>query len=393
MITIPKKFWIYLLLVFLLPIFSHAAEPIIIGVPLPLSGKSMEDGKMMKDSFEMALKSINDAGGIKGRPLQLIFADDQGKASTGEEIIKQLVTNSKAVMLVGGHTSASTFAMAKVANKLDAPFLVCTASADKITQKGWKNIYRLNPPVSEYTRGLEDFWMKNLQPKSMSILYESSMFGTNAATHMMEFCQTNGIDVRATVGYDKTKVEASYFRSILAFQTESPPDILYMISRLDDGVALVKAMRELHLTSLLCGGAGGFTSQKFIKRTGSPADHLVTATLWSQQLPYPGAKAYYDQFLAAYSYAPDYHGAEAYSALLVVADVLKRAESYQSGQIREALNETYMKTPFGPVKFYTYEDFERQNTVRTLVLQIINGKFEVIWPLDMATAKFILPVR
>ena len=68
---------------------------------------------------------------------------------------------------------------------------------------------------------------------------------------------------------------------------------------------------------------------------------------------------------------------------------MKRAESLSPKNIRSALNRTLMMTPFGPVKFYSYEDFERQNTVRTLVLQIINDKFEVIWPPDVATAEFV----
>lgn len=386
-----KRLLFFLLVMIVIPFRSSASEPIVIGVPLPLSGKQMEDGRMMKDAFEMAMKTVNENGGINGRPLQLVYADDQGKESIGEKIIKDLVNNAKAVMLVGGHTSAPTYAMAKVANKLDVPFLISTASADRITQKRWKNIYRLNPPVSEYTKGLEDFWMKNFKPKSMSIIYENSMFGINGATHMMGFCQENGIDIRSTVGYDRERTDPAYFRSILALQVEDPPDLIYMVSRLEDGAALVKAIREVKIDTLLCGGAGGFTSQAFVKRAGKAANQLLTATLWSHQLPYSGAKEYYDRFLQIYSYSPDYHGAEAYSALLVAADALKRAESFSSKSIRVALNKTYMMTPFGPVKFYSYEGFERQNTVRTLVLQIINEKFEVIWPLDVATAGFVPP--
>ena len=386
-----KRLLFFLLVMIVIPFRSTASEPVVIGVPLPLSGKQMEDGRMMRDSFEMAMNTVNENGGINGRPLQLVYADDQGKESIGEKIIKDLVNNAKAVMLVGGHTSAPTYAMAKVANKLDVPFLVCTASADRITQKRWKNIYRLNPPVSEYTKGLEDFWIKNFKPKSMSIIYENSMFGINGATHMMGFCLENGIAIRSTVGYDRERTDPAYFRSILALQVEDPSDVIYMVSRLDDGAALVKAIREVKIDALLCGGAGGFTSQEFIKRAGKAANQLLTATLWSHQLPYHGAKEYYDRFLQMYSYPPDYHGAEAYSALLVAVDALKRAESFSSKSIRAALNKTYMMTPFGPVKFYAYEDFERQNTVRTLVLQIINDKFEVIWPLDVATAGFVPP--
>ena len=111
-----KRFLFFLLVMMVIPFRSSASEPIVIGVPLPLSGKQMEDGRMMKDSFEMARNTINENGGINGRPLHLVYADDQGKESIGEKIIKDLVNNAKAVMLVGGHTSAPTYAMAKVAN-------------------------------------------------------------------------------------------------------------------------------------------------------------------------------------------------------------------------------------------------------------------------------------
>jgi branched-chain amino acid transport system substrate-binding protein len=75
----------------------------------------------------------------------------------------------------------------------------------------------------------------------------------------------------------------------------------------------------------------------------------------------------------------------------VAADALRRAESFSSKDIRTSLSKTYMKTPFGPVKFYSYDDFERQNIINTMVLQIIKGKFETIWPPAIASAQFVPP--
>jgi branched-chain amino acid transport system substrate-binding protein len=97
---------------------------------------------------------------------------------------------------------------------------------------------------------------------------------------------------------------------------------------------------------------------------------------------------YYTQYVNRYGEPPDYHGAEAYSALLVASDVLKRATSFTPKSIRDSLNQTYLITPFGPVKFYAYEDFERQNSINTLVMQIIDGKFETIWPPAFASVMF-----
>ena len=101
--------------------------------------------------------------------------------------------------------------------------------------------------------------------------------------------------------------------------------------------------------------------------------------------------AYYTQYTERYGSMPSYHGAEAYPGLLVAADALKRTKSFKPRDVRAALDETFMLTPFGPVKFYTYEDFKRQNSVNTLVLQIIDGKFETVWPPDVAWTQFVLP--
>jgi branched-chain amino acid transport system substrate-binding protein len=180
---------------------------------------------------------------------------------------------------------------------------------------------------------------------------------------------------------------------MLAPLTEETPDVIYMISYLEDAVALTKTIRELKISSLLCGGAAGFALEEFIKRAGDSANYLLTATLWSEHLLYPGAKEYFDRYVKIYATEPSYHGAEAYSALLVAADGLKRAESHDPKDIRLALTKTFMITPFGPVKFYSYEDFERQNSVRTLVLQVINSKFEAIWPPDLATSQFVSAVE
>lgn len=371
---------------------AESTSPVIIGMPLPLSGARASLGLMMKNSCEMAKETINKEGGIKRRPLKIVYADDENKASVGKEVVKKLISDSKAIMLIGGATSNPTYAMAKVAQDLNVPFLVSTASVDKLTKKGWNNIFRLNPPVSEYTRGLEDFWLKNLKPKSMAIIHENGMYGTNGAFKMLEFCKDNGIELRALLDYDKwTQADAEHFHRMLTPLTEEPPDLIFMVSYLKDGVALVKQIRALKIKSLLCGAAGGFTQEEFIKRAGDDANRLVTATLWSERALYPGAREYYDQYVKLYSSRPDYHGAESYSAVLVAADALRRAESHRPESIRAALEQTSMTTPFGPVKFYSYEGFERQNRVRTLVLQIIEGRFETIWPPEFASAKFIPP--
>jgi len=375
--------------VFITPKSGMALEPVVVGV---LHSEKFPYATMMKNSFEMALEVINKEGGIKGRPLKLVYANDQGKRKPGEKAVTDLVAKTGAVMLVGAYQSSNTIYMARIADKLDRPFLVCTAADDRITRRKWKNVYRLNPPAQGYTKGLEDFFLKKIKPKSMAIIYENSPYGTSGAMRMMWFCRGNDIDLRGIEPYHKERLRPDYFKRIVARVKEEAPDVIYMVSYLNDAALLTKTIKESKINSLLVGGAGGFTSEKFINKAGGDANNLLTATLWTPQLGYPGTKEYYNQYIKTYSIPPDYHGAEAYSALLAAADALKRAESFSPESIRSALDSTDMVTPFGPVNFKSYKKYERQNSLPTQVLQIIDGKFECVWPETLATTRFIPPV-
>ena len=394
-----SKFLPYLVIISIItgilvtPEAGEASEPLIIGV---LHSEKYPYATMMKNSFEMALEEINRDGGIKGRPLKLVYANDQGKKSTGEKIVSELAEDSRVVMLVGAYQSSNTVYMARVADKLDRPLLVCTAADDRITQRKWKNVYRLNSPASEYAKGLENFFLNSIKPKSMAIIYENSPYGTGGALRMMWFCRENDIEITSIIPYHKERAKkesigSAYFQKLIAPLQEESPDVIFMVSYLNDGALLLKKLRELGIDALLCGGAGGFTHQKFIAKAGEVADFLLTATLWSPQSGYRGATEYYHQYIKKFSIAPDYHGAEAYSALLVAADALKRAESFRPENIRQALDNTDLMTIFGPVKFISYGKFERQNRLPTMVLQIQNSHFENIWPIEHATSKFMPP--
>ena len=374
--------------IFIVPRIGIATEPVVVGV---LHSERFPYSTMMKNSFEMALEMINQEGGIKGSPLKLVYGNDQGKPKTGEKIVKELVKKSGAIMLVGAYHSSNTAYMARVADKLNTPFLVCTASDDRITQRKWRNVYRLNAPASEYAKGLEDFLLKKIQPKSMAIVYENSPYGNGLALRMMWFCRENDIDLRGIEPYHKERLKPDYFKRIVDRVKETAPDVIYMVSYLNDAALLTKTIKESKINSLLCGGAGGFTHKKFIDKAGDFSNHLLTATLWTHQLSYPGTEEYYNAYIKNFSVPPDYHGAEAYSALLVVADALKRTESFRSESIRSALNSTDMTTPFGPVNFKSYGKYERQNSLPTQVLQVVKGELECVWPEALSTAKFIQP--
>jgi len=364
------------------------ATPIVIGIP---QYEKFSFAPMMKDAFELARKKINKEGGIKGRPVTLVYADDQGEPKAGEKAVRDLVDKHGAVMLVGGYSSSNTVYMAGTAEKWDRPFLISTAADDRITQRKWKNVYRINPPASEYTQGLEEFFLNTIKPESIAIVYENSPYGTGGALRMMWFCRENGIEIRKILPYHRERTNPAYIQRILSPLKDEPPDVIYMVSYLKDAIAMVREIRAMKIKSLLVGGAGGFTHPDFIAKSGEDANLVLTATLWFPELKYPGIRQYCDEYTDSCGRIPDYHAAEAYAALLVAADALRRADSLSPQSIRAALDKTDMITPFGPVRFSSFGKYQRQNNLPTQVLQVINGKLTCVWPRDLASSSFVPP--
>ncbi len=366
-----------------------AADTIKVGIILPLTGGEAAFGEIEKNSFMMAFKEIQKAGGLKGAKIELLFEDDTGKPDIARAAAEKLISNDKVAILGGGYGSSETRAIAGVAQQNKMPFLINTGAADIITEQGWNYVFRLNPPVSEYAGAAESFLKEVAKPKTAAILYENSLFGTSGSKSFEKSCQELGIQVALKEGYEKGAVD---FKPLLIKVKNTNPDLIYMISYIMDASLLIRQSMELDINpKLFMGGAAGFTLPEFYQNAGRAADGVFSATLWLPTLPLLGAMDYANNYKKQYGKVPDYHGAEAYSAMFVITDVLKRTKSLSHDDIRQALATTDMKTAFGRVKFVSYGKKSNQNKVATYLVQWQKGKLECVWPKEYATAKYIFP--
>jgi len=360
--------------------------PIKVGVVLPLSGAQQKFGEIEKNSFLMALEEINAAGGVNGRPLELLIEDDKSKIDIGRSAAEKLILKDQVVALTGGYSSDVTFAMAAVAQHRNVPFLITTGAADEITELGAEYVFRLNPPVSEYARPLIEFLQQVVKPKSIVILYEKSLFGQSGSREFADQAVEQDWKILMNEGYEAGTAD---FKTLLNKAKAAKPDVVYMISYVKEAALLVQQAKESSLKpKVFAGAAAGFTLPEFYKLAGDAAENVFSVTLWTPQVPYPGAKEYYSNYLKKFGSETEYHGAEAYASLYVLADALKRAKELSPKGVRDALAKTNLMTAFGPVKFTAYDKKTQQNSLPTYLVQWQKGVLETVWPQIVASKPY-----
>jgi branched-chain amino acid transport system substrate-binding protein len=365
-----------------------AAEPIKIGIIIPLTGDKAKFGEFQKNSFLMALNEVNKTG-IKGQKIELLIEDDTGKPDVARAAAEKLLTKDNVVMLGGGYGSSETYAIAGAAQQKRIPFLIMAGSADNITEKGWNYVFRLSPPASEYSGATESFLKEVIKPKTAALLYENTLFGTSSSKEIERFFKEIGTQVILKEGYEHGALD---FKPLLIKVKSANPELVYMISYVMDASLIMRHAMEIDLNpKLFVGGGAGFTLPEFYQTAGKAAEGVFSADLWLPILPYSGAMDYFKNYKKTYNKDTGYHGAEAYASMQVIADVLKRAKSFSPEDIRQALAATDMMTVFGKVKFVVYGKKTNQNKVPTYMIQWNKGKRECVWPKEFSTAAYIYP--
>ena len=173
---------------------------------------------------------------------------------------------------------------------------------------------------------------------------------------------------------------------------EKSPDAIYFASYLLDATSLMHQARQVDLNARYFSAAGtGFSTPEFPtedKGAGKDAEYTFSVTQWMPESKWPGSAQFAEKFKARWGAIPAYHAVQAYTALKVMAEAVKKAGKWDPIAIRDALKATDMpQTTFGPVRF----DARGQNLHPVLVTQIQKGKYVIVHPRAEATGEPILP--
>lgn len=364
-----------------------ALAQVKVGVINSLSGNFAAFGQRYNTGMQVALEEINANGGINGQKLELIVQDDRSDAQSALAAVESL--NKQGVpLIIGSYASGITGPMSKLASRQKIPLIVLGSADDSITKPGSPWVFRAKHNSTIVANVYFDYFdylrKSNGDLKKIAIMHGNGAWPTSVSEEGARQAEKRGYKIVGKQAYDQGTTD---FRPILNKFRADEPDILLTSSYADDGIAIARQIKEVGLNAQVVAIDTASSMISFIQQVGPQSENIVSAVSWSPDVKYEGTPELYERLKAKAKEEPSFYEAEGYLALTVAADALRRAKSTDREKVRDALAGTDLKTPVTDVTFKDYDGFKGQNPIKSVIIQIQDGKHVTVYPDNLASQK------
>lgn len=375
---------------------AQAADPLKIGVLVPMTGATAADGARLLKAHELAAKEINEAGGIKGlggAKLELVVADTQSKPEIGRSETERLISRAGATVVMGAWASAVTIPSMQVAERYRTPFIVTSAVTDSITEQKLQFVFRISPKGGWAAKDVVNFIgflrKKGTKIDKVALAYEDGPFGQTVSKGYKAGLPEQGI---AIVAEETFRTGSPDLSTQAAKLKASAADLVLIVCYVDDESVLLRALAAQQYKPLVLGYGGGHVHPTLLK-LGPLVEGAFGVVEWMEDVKKPASEAFVKAYKAAYGDAPLSNAAQAYAATWVAALAADAAASRDPLKIRDALRK--IKLPSGPASLLPNDalafDENGQNIVGNVMSQVIDGQFVTVWPEAVASKPVKLP--
>jgi branched-chain amino acid transport system substrate-binding protein len=373
----------------------------------PLSGPSASVGQQGKNARELAVEAINAAGGIKslgGAKLQMLYADTESKPDKGVAEAERLINTEKVNVLTGCWNSAVTLPVTAVTERYKVPFLVPVSVNDKITERGFKYVFRIAAKDSWWTRDQLQF-LKDMQAEfgtkvaTLAFVYENGDWGQGFAAGWKKMAEAQGYKVVLDEPYPSTTTDLT---PVVNKIKRANPDVLMLVSNAADAILLANTLAEYKVKpKAIIASGGGHADPSFLSAAAANAKFLFDIVEWETDVNKPGVQEINGKYKAKYGQNLTGEAADAYIGMYVLADALERAASLEPDKIRDALAATNLASGPGMIVGYDSVQFDEtgQNKNAALVIVQINDLGKgleriTVWPKNARRAGYtpVFPV-
>lgn len=381
---------------------AGAQDTITLGSAISITGKYSQEGKNAMDGYDLGVKMINDRGGVKinGKTYKLAikYYDDESTPARTAQLLERVINQDGIKYILGPYASGPTKAAAPVTEKYKVPMVEAEGASRSLFTQGYRYLFAALSTSEQYLAPVVDLAAELAQKQgrkpgdlTIGMAFENDPFSLDVRAGVVDEAKKYGMKI---VVDDKMPRDLSDISATLTKVKALKPDILVFSGHTKGAATATRQMKELGVNASLV-GMTHCESADLTGKFGAAAEGILCPTQWAETLKYRdglfgSAMDYYALFKKLhpdYDIVP-YQTAQATAVIEIWADAFRRAQSFDTERLRDALAATDMETFYGRVKFSPAGN----NIGKPMVLrQIQNGKYVVVAPSQYASTPVEYP--
>lgn len=368
-----KKLLTLLLVSFIVLSLSGAvlgANVVKIGLTAPITGNYAEFGENFDYAVAIAVDKLNAAGGILGHQIEIVVRDSQGRPSEAAAIAQEFVQNREIVAQIGDFTSTCCLAAAPIYERNQMVQLSPTSSHPDFAPSGRFMFGVVGTQESEGPFNVEYLAQDFMGLESVGVIYINNDWGDATQSYFVEAAERMGLEVTAVEPFFE---EERDFSAILTNLRRGNPDGLYVVAMYNEGSLIARQAMRMGWDVQMLGPSSIFSDQ-FLVLGGEAVEGFVTNTFFALNDPNPLVQEFISEFVDRAGRNPNLHAACAYDSMMILADAIERAGTFDRVAIRDSLAAT---TDFvgitGEITFTSAGDVVR----RYMVMVVENNEWVV----------------
>ncbi len=348
---------------------SASGDTIKLGGVFPLTGDVPALGAAMQNGAKLALKEINDGGGVLGKKLDLVIEDDQNQAATAPNAITKLITQDKVSAVVGTYASKCSIPMAAIAKDSKVVMITPGSTNEKVTTEGGDYVFRacfIDPLQGQVGA---KFAAENLKAKKVAMLYD---IGNDYCVGISKEFKKNFESLGGSIAYEKTyNAGESDFKAFLTEIKELNVDVLYLPDNYSTVGLIAKQAREIGMKAPLL-GSDSWSDPGLVKVGGDAIEGAYFTDHLSIKSDNAAIKKFVENYKKEYNSDPSAFSVLSYDSVYIVAEAIKKAGSADSAAIKDAMAK--LDADCGTTH-YKFDD--KHNPIKSVVInKVSKGQFE-----------------
>ncbi len=340
-----------------------------VGAYLSLSGEDAAFGIFTKDGIELAVDEVNKAGGVKGKPIKVLFEDDKSNPQEATNKVLQLIDRDKVVALLGEVTSSRSKAGGIVANRKHVPMITPSATNPDVTKVG-PFVFRVCFTDDVQAQATGAFLVDKLGKKRIAILFATDdLYSSGLAEGVRREVKKRGGEIVGEKGFLKKETN---FTTYLNELKDTKPDIIYAPIYYNQMTLIARQGKAAGLKGDMFAGGDGWDADELVNDAGDELEGAYFTNFYAPDVPWANAKEFRVKYNERFHHDPSSNGAMGYDAARLLADAIKRAKDGSPDAIRQAIQDT--KGFEGATGSITM-DAQRNADKPVIVVQIKGKKF------------------